>query len=115
MATRRKLSLDAAIGKLLRAGVTLTPEQMYSLQGERVVKPSEAPPAPVPMPRTSGPRPIAHAPVEPKRAPMPTLVARVPQEILDSLDALGPDRSTALREVLARAFAAVSGTRRRVG
>lgn len=112
----RKLSLDAAIGKLVRAGVTLTPEQMRAIGAGTYSEP--APPhAEERVPRTSGPRPVTrpHAPAEPKRAPMPTLVARVPQEVLDTLDSMGPDRSTALREVLARAFAAVSGTRKRVG
>jgi hypothetical protein len=47
--------------------------------------------------------------------PMNTLVARVPQEWLDVLDAMGPTRSEALRAVLGKALAARSGSRRAVG
>jgi hypothetical protein len=44
---------------------------------------------------------------------MGTLVVRVPQEWLDLLDSMGPDRSAALRTVLGRALASASGARMR--
>jgi hypothetical protein len=65
-----------------------------------------------PRPKTAPP-PSAPplVPPRPRPEPMATMVVRVPQEWLDLLDARGPDRSTALREVLGRALAAGSGTR----
>jgi hypothetical protein len=73
-------------------------------------------PAPRATPAPSRPpsRPY-HEPPAHKPVPMQTLVARVPAEWLDMLDARGPDRSTALREVLGRALAAGSGLRKAAG
>jgi hypothetical protein len=68
-----------------------------------------------PRPATTPPPTPAPAapPAEPRPVPMATMVVRVPPEWLDLLDARGPDRSTALRDLLGRALATGSGTRRR--
>ncbi len=54
--------------------------------------------------------PPAAEPVEPQGV----LVVRVPQAWLDALDARGESRSAATREILGRALASGSGSRRRV-
>lgn len=85
------------VGKLMRAG-------LLAKAPDGALRPSTAPPA-----------------LEPERAPVPppmaTLVVRVPQEWLDTLDAQEGDRSTAAREALARGLGrrAPSGTMRKVG
>lgn len=78
------------------------------VQGEPRPKSTPPPSAPPSRPYHEPPRAV-------RSAPMSTLVARVPQEWLDLLDARGPDRSTALREVLGRALAAGSGIRKAAG
>lgn len=50
---------------------------------------------------------------KPASEPSGTLVVRVPQRILDALDAIGPTRSEATRSVLNRALG--SGLRKAVG
>lgn len=54
----------------------------------------------------------------PPAAPNPdelvTLVCRVPRSWVDTLDAMGPNRSEAARKMLGKAMSASSGTRRAV-
>lgn len=56
--------------------------------------------------------------LQPEAAPAPVMVAiwsRVPEEWLPAIDAVGPDRSTAIRALLGKALAAGSGLRKAVG
>ena len=112
-------ALDAAhailyprpIGRLARAGLLRRREDgsyeaVRAKTDTRPPRASVAPPAPASVP------PPAPVDVD----PMAPLVVRVPQSWIDTLDAMGPDRSQALRRVLGRALAAVSGSRlRKVG
>ncbi len=96
------------IGKLARAGLlTRAADGAYlavrAATDTRPPRATIAPPASVAL----------IAPKAPPAPPMGTLVVRVPQEWLDVLDAMGPDRSTALRTVLGRALASASGSRMR--
>ena len=68
------------VGKLMRAG-------LLERARDGSLRPSSHPPA---------------APDAPKVEPMATLVVRVPQAWIDTLDAQGEDRSTAAREALAK-------------
>lgn len=97
------------IGKLARAGLlSRAADGSYLAVRART---DTRPPRSTMVPGSTFPVPQSVAPTPP---PMGTLVVRVPQEWLDMLDAMGPDRSTALRTVLGRALASGSGMRPRV-
>lgn len=82
---------------LVGAGAVVRTEAgTYHPSGSATPRPTAAP-APTP------------APMAPKPPPMGTLVVRVPQAMLDALDATGQTRSDAARTVLARGLEAVSG------
>lgn len=98
-----------SIGKLGRAGL-LTKDDAGVYRAVRAASDTR-PPKPGTMPPPAPQKPVA--PAAPPAPPMGTLVVRVPQDWLDILDAMGPDRSTALRTVLGRALAAGSGSRMR--
>jgi hypothetical protein len=60
--------------------------------------------------------PREELPTSPEAVPMGTLTVRVPQDVLDALDAIGPSRSDAARIVLGRGLAGMSGvSKRRTG
>jgi len=63
-----------------------------------------------PPPPASEPPQAPSVPPAPRVEPMQTLVVRVPVELLEVLDALGPNRSEAARAVLRRALG--SGVRK---
>jgi len=67
--------------------------------------------APTSARRTSEPPP----PSTPKPEPLETLVVRVPPAWLEALEAQGPNKSEAARQILGRALAAKSGSRRAAG
>lgn len=114
-------ALDAAhavlyprpIGKLARAGL-LHRREDGSYEAIRAQSDTRPPPRASERPPAVLATPTPKAPPAPKPDPMGTLVVRVPAEWLDVLDAMGPDRSQALRAVLGRALAAKSGERKRV-
>jgi hypothetical protein len=73
-----------------------------------------------PPPRHSTMRPASpvaavtpSAPPPPREPPMVTLVVRVPQAMLDAIDASGETRSDGVRTLIARGLSAGSGARRR--
>lgn len=79
-----------------------------SVRAETDTRPAHAPTIPAPPPPTVAPPSSA-----PEAEPMATLVVRVPQHIIDTLDAIGPSRSKAARAVIARALG--SGMRKAGG
>ncbi len=94
------------IGKLARAGLlTRTPDGAY--QAVRAATDTRPPRT------TIAPAAVIQAP--PKAPSMYPVQARIPQEWVDAIDAMGPDRSTTLRALLGRALANGSGARRKTG
>jgi hypothetical protein len=123
-------ALDAAhavlyprpIGRLVRAGL-LVRDEHGGYRAVRAATDTRPPPARVTPPPFEqarlGPvgvpaRAPSTPPPAPREAPLVTLVVRVPQEWVDTLDGMGPDRSTAARALLRRALSSASGTRQRV-
>ncbi len=93
------------LSALARAGLV---RRLDSGAYEAIRAPSDTrpPPASEPPARTSTPPP----PALPRPEPMQTLVVRVPTELLEVLDSIGPNRSEAARAVLKRALG--SGVRK---
>ena len=102
------------IGKLARAGLlTRTPEGAY--QAVRAATDTRPPRTTIAPAAVSQTPPPPRLPVAPKAPSMYPVQARVPQEWVDLIDAMGPDRSTTLRTLIGRALANGSGARRRTG
>lgn len=115
-------ALDAAhavlyprpIGKLARAGLL----ERVEVDGVLVYRAVRAPTDTRPARTTIAPPTVTQAPPAPPPAPAPdpmgTLVCRVPQAWIDTLDAMGfESRSEAARIMLGKALANASGARLR--